>query len=432
MTKLMTLRERRETLRASGAAIVNAYKGENREPTAGELEQLSDLTTQLTATEAEIIEAEAVADAERAFVMSGREPTAEAVAMAISPTGGFIDVGEFCAAVFRASANGAVADPRLLPDVSAQGPTTFGNESSGADGGYMVPAEFSARMRAHMLEEQSFLDMADVDEIAGNAMTFPRDETTPWGSNGVRAFWEAEAAQAQQTKPILGIDTSRLKKLMALVPMTDELLADQGVMGGYVTRKAAESIRWKSNDAMMNGNGAGQPFGMIAAGNSALVVQPKEGSQGAATIQAENVIKMYARNLNPGRAVWMVNPDAWPQLPLMTIGNQPVFTLPVGGQGLTVTPSGFLLGRPVMMTDTCQTVGNQGDIAFVDWGAYHAIVKAGRAIQNDLSIHLWFDYGVTAFRATFRLDGMPWHKEPVTPPNSSVTRSSAVVLAVRS
>ncbi len=47
------------------------------------------------------------------------------------------------------------------------------------------------------------------------------------------------------------------------------------------------------------------------------------------------------------------------------------------------------------------------------------------------SMHLWFDYDVQAFRATFRIDGHPWHAAAVTPPNSSVTRSSCVNLAAR-
>ena len=41
-------------------------------------------------------------------------------------------------------------------------------------------------------------------------MAFPKDETTPWGTNGIRAYWQGEAATALPTKPVLGLATLRL------------------------------------------------------------------------------------------------------------------------------------------------------------------------------------------------------------------------------
>lgn len=427
MSKLKALRQRRAELRDEGTAIVQAYKAESRDPTETEDQRLGELHAEIEQVETDIEQAERRADIERALVVesNGREIEGGRLDRAASPTGGFDDFGEYCVSLVAAARPGMPQDPRLVA-----APTTITQESTGADGGYLVPVEFAGRIFAHSLEEDAFLPMTDNDTVRGNSMTFPRDETTPWGSNGVRAYWEAEASQATQTKASLGSDIQRLHKLFALAPVTEEMVADSALIGGYVERKAGESIRWKTNDALMNGTGAGQPLGMLNANNSALVVQAKETSQTADTIVAGNVVKMFPRLLNPARGVWVVNPDAWPQLPLMTIGDQPVFTLPAGGGGLTSTPSGFLLGRPVMMSDTMQTVGDQGDLAFIDWRAYHTITKVG-GVRTATSMHLWFDYDVMAFRATFRIDGAPWHKNAVTPPNSAVTRSSAVVIAAR-
>lgn len=335
------------------------------------------------------------------------------------PRGGFQSYGEFCSAVFRAGRRNAELDPRLV----GAAPTSFANESSGADGGFLVPPEFSAEIRRHALEEGAFLPMTDNVPVGGNSMTFPADETTPWGSTGVRAYWEAEGAQASQTKPVVNSRTLRLNKLFALVPVTDELLADTMALSGYLTSKTGESIRWKTNDSLVNGNGSGKPQGVRV--SPALVTQTKTGSQTADTINADNVLKMYARNTNPGRAVWLINPDAWNQLPQMTIGDQPVFTTNVQG-----TPGGVLLGRPVYMTDTLATLGDAGDVMFVDWKSYLTITKQA-GIEYATSMHLWFDYDITAFRATFRLDGQGWLQSAVTPPNSSVTRSPFVTLEAR-
>jgi hypothetical protein len=62
-------------------------------------------------------------------------------------------------------------------------------------------------------------------------------------------------------------------------------------------------------------------------------------------------------------AVWLIHPDAEVQLPLMTLGQQPVY-MPPGG--LRDNPFGTLLGRPVIPHQVCETVGDLGDIMLVD------------------------------------------------------------------
>lgn len=335
---------------------------------------------------------------------------------------GFNSYGEFAAAVVRAS-TGDSYDDRLR--FGAAAPTTYGSEGVGADGGFLVPPEFSREIWGLSLEEDSFVPMTDNMTIGGNSMTFPSDETTPWGTDGVRAYWESEAAQATATKPKFKPNTMRLKKLFALVPVTEELMADATGLSGYLARKTAESIRYKTNDAIMNGDGAGKPLGLV--GHASEISQAKETSQTADTINANNIVKMFARSLNPGRSVWVINPDAWNQLPLMTIGDQPIF---IGPQGLTSAPGGILLGRPVYMSETCQTLGDKNDINFVDFSKYRTITKAG-GIETATSMHLYFDADALAFRAIFRIDGQPVMSAPITPPNSTVTRSGMVALAAR-
>jgi HK97 family phage major capsid protein len=113
------------------------------------------------------------------------------------------------------------------------------------------------------LDSDAFLPKTDSMPVSGNSITFPSDETTPWGTNGVRVYWAAEAAQATATKPIIKPNTMRLNKLFGLVPVTDELLADSPAIGAYLTGLLGRSIKWKVNDAIMNGTGAGQPLGIL-------------------------------------------------------------------------------------------------------------------------------------------------------------------------
>ncbi|MEY5098792.1 MAG: hypothetical protein RJA36_1511, partial [Pseudomonadota bacterium] len=128
-------------------------------------------------------------------------------------------------------------------------------------------------------------------------------------------------------------------------------------------------------------------------------------------------------------AVWLVNPDVLPQLVVMTIGNQPIWTAP--NQGMAQAPMGFLLGRPIISTDVCDTVGDVGDIGFVNWKYQRAITKSG-GIETAQSMHIFFDQNMNAWRFTFRVDAKPVLNAAVTPPNSSNTRSPFVFLAERS
>jgi HK97 family phage major capsid protein len=126
-------------------------------------------------------------------------------------------------------------------------------------------------------------------------------------------------------------------------------------------------------------------------------------------------------------AIWLIHPDAEPQLPLMTIGEMPVY-MPPGG--LRDSPFGRLLGRPVIPHQVCQTVGDAGDIMLVDLGQYLTAVKAG-GLRAETSIHLWFDQDLMAFRFIVRIAGQPWWSEVTTAANGSFTQSPFVQLEAR-
>ena len=338
-------------------------------------------------------------------------------------TFGFKSFGEYAFHVRNAALGNGHMDQRLKAAA-----TTYANESAGPDGGFAVPEQFASEITTLAMEEQSLLSMTDETPVTGNSMTFPKDETTPWGSTGVIASWDGEGSTASEKKPVIGKSRLELHKLRVVVPATDELLADSAAMTAHLTRKMSEAVLWKSNDAIINGTGAGMPLGILNA--ASLVTQAKEGSQAADTIVAGNIAKMYGRVIKGAGAnlVWLINPDAYAQIITMTLGDQPIWTAPV--QGMRNAPDGLLMGRPIVLTDACDTVGDLGDIILGNMAGYRSITKAGGA-QFSQSMHLWFDQDIQAFKLVFRMDGQPALATAVTPPNSAVTRSHFVTLAAR-
>lgn len=335
---------------------------------------------------------------------------------------GFRNLGDFSSSVVRASTNKGM-DERLT-----RAATTFANEASGADGAFAIPPEFAREISSVAYAEESLLARCDNTPVSGNGMTFPKDETTAWGSTGVTAAWEGEGNQSSPKKPSLGESELKLRKLKVLVAASDELLADAPAMSSYLTRKMGEAVDWKVNDAIVNGTGSGMPLGILKA--SSIVSQAKETGQTATTINAANIAKMLGRVLkgSGSNLVWLMNPDAYNQITTLTLGNNAIWMPPA--EGFKGSPDGLLMGRPIVLTDTCATLGTVGDIILANMSGYRAITKAGGA-EFASSMHLWFDQDLMAFRLVFRMDGQPALSAAVTPPNSSVTRSHFVSLASR-
>lgn len=224
----------------------------------------------------------------------------------------------------------------------------------------------------------------------------------------------------------------QLHKLMALVPLTNELLDDTSALNSYLPKLVARSIMWKTNEAIINGDGAGRPQGVLNA--AAAVVVAKESGQATQTLATNNILKMIAR-LPPGsfpRSAWMITPDALPALFGLTLGNYPIYlptTNTVAG-GLQLSPYGTLMGRPIMISQHVPGFTSQGDVSLLDMSYYRTLTKAG-GMQTATSMHLYFDADALAFRTTFRLDGQPKIVAPIAQAKGGNTLSPFVLLAAR-
>jgi HK97 family phage major capsid protein len=426
--KLRDLQAKKAGLVASARALTDLAETETRDLSAEESTQFDALREQITALNTAIDrESNLIAEeASLGFSASGSTIIDMGDNREKDEKRGFKSFGDFAHAVQVASSGRNAIDERLT--LMAAAPTTFGNESTGADGGFLVPPEFSKQIFTLSLTEDSLLPLTDNIEISGNSMVFPKDETTPWGTDGVRAYWQAEATAATATKPKFGTSILRLQKLMALVPLSDELLADTNALDSYLPDKVADSIRWKVNEALLFGSGQGQPLGCFSSGAS--IMQIKDGSQAASTVSLANTTNMVAR-LIPGcypRSIWLITPDALPSLFGLTLGNYPIY-LPVN-QGAQGSPYGTLMGRPLMVSQHAPAFSAQGDIMLIDPTYIRSITKAG-GIQTATSIHLYFDADATAFRATFRVDAQPKIAAPVSQAKGSKTLSAFIQLEAR-
>lgn len=305
----------------------------------------------------------------------------------------------------------------------------------GADGGFTILPEFAPGIIDRVYANNLF-SKTDNYNVSGNNMTFLANAETSRATGsrhgGLQGYWLAEGGSITASKPTTREVTLRLHKLGVVVYLTDELLSDSGMaLTQYITRKASEEFNFMIGDALINGDGIAKPMGIQNC--PSLISISKETSQPGATIQIENIEKMYSRFYAPnlGNAEFYVNQDVGPQLDLMTLGigaaGVPVY-MPPGGA--SVAPYGTIKGRPKTPIEFCATLGTAGDIILADMGQILSISKGG--IAQAVSMHIEFLTDQLALRFIMRMNAGPWENAAITPYKGTNTQSSFINLATRS
>lgn len=199
----------------------------------------------------------------------------------------------------------------------------------------------------------------------------------------------------------------------------------------HTSKKAfGEELAFKLDYGILRGDGAGKPLGIIGA--PATIVVPKDVGQPSATITPSNIDSMWSRLAAPcrARATWLVNEDMEGLIDQMVVA--------VGTAG-SAAPTDFiyphenpgpplLKGRPICRIEQAPPIGQVGDIVLADLSQY--LILDGGETQS-ISVHAQFVNYQTVLRFVLRIDGSPARTTPVTPYNSTNTRSAFVTLAAR-
>ena len=333
-------------------------------------------------------------------------------------TGGFKNFGDFVQTIVKAPKDG-----RLQKTI---------NEGSNLDGGFLIPPEFSNRLWERSIEGDIFYNRAQKVPMSSNTISFPYQIDKDHSTNlfgGVTMYWKDEEAQYTASNPTFGNIQMSLHKLTGLCYISDEMIADSPIsIEPYISRKFVDAIKWKRNEAMLIGTGAGQPLGIQ--NSDALISASIDTGQVTDTITYMNLVNMWARTVDKSNLVWIANPTTLPQLMSMTIeggtASTPVW---IPSNDASLTPNGTIFGAPLILTEHAAALGDVNDIALVDWSQYMVGEKAG-GIKTATSMHLKFDYDQQTFKISYRWDGQPLWPTYFTPKNGD-TLSPFVNLTTR-
>lgn len=349
---------------------------------------------------------------------------AAAPATAKKDPSGFESLGENLIAIIRAK-TGRGVDPRLRA-------ATGMNEESGADGGYLVQQDFLPLLVRPLWDSGNILSRVRryTASASSNSVRLPAVNETSrvTGSRfgGLQVYRKKEGSTATASKPDFRTIELKLAKLIGLSYLTDELLEDAPLLQAFLTDAFREEMTVQIEGEVIGGTGVGEMLGITK--SPALVTVSKESGQTADTINATNLAKMDARL--PGSsdftAVWLANHDAFPQFPLLSIANQPVWLPPNALQG---RPAPTLFGKPVFKSEHCASVGDLTDIILADFSQYLVIEKGG--FRTAVSFDFEFDGDEPVMKFVMRNNGAPLWSSAVTPKNGSNALSPFVTLEAR-
>lgn len=348
--------------------------------------------------------------------------------------GGFKSFGHYLFDLVKVETEKVIPETLKNWDNAIKKTAGYMEEGDLAQGGYLVPEEFSTNILEKSLESAVVRPRATIQPMQSNRIVIPADVDANHQTNyfgGITIYRPGESGQKTPTNPTYERIALTLHKVTGLCHISDELLQDSAIaVEANVSRKFSGAIAFVQDDDFLNGNGSNRPLGVLNAANPALVTVTAQTGQGSATVIAENIRDMWARMYPAGqaKAVWIANNDVFPQLfgmvSVVGTGGVPIW-LP--GNSISGAPYQTLMGRPLILTEKCQTLGTVGDIALIDFSQYIIGEKGG--LQVATSIHFRFDYDEQSFRFVLRYDGQPSWTSALTPLYSSSTLSPFIVLA---
>lgn len=278
------------------------------------------------------------------------------------------------------------------------------SEGVNADGGYLVPEEFMATVIQFAVAQSNILNQVFRIPQNSNLMKIPKlVQASGSYFGGVTLHWTGEGKQKQSTKPTFTQLEFTPHKLIGLVHLTDELIADSAInIVNYVTGLFTRAFQYEMERVIINGSGSSQPLGIRNDPETLVVSRTTSG-----TIVFDDLVNMDTElDESFPNLTWITRKRQMGVIrKLKDTTNQPIFHADYAtfmGQR-TVPPNA--LGYPIELTRNIPVLGSDGDLILGDLSQY--IWTTRQEITVDTSIHLRFDYDETSIRFVARVDGKP-------------------------
>ncbi|KGP75002.1 capsid protein [Desulfosporosinus sp. Tol-M] len=264
-------------------------------------------------------------------------------------------------------------------------------ESTDADGGYLVPEEFETQIVAALEETNVIRSIA-------KTITTAAERKIPIAATHSVAQWTLENGAYTESTPTFGQKTIDAYKLTDLVKVSTELLQDSMFdIESYITAEFARAFGIAEEQAFCIGTGSNQPTGIFTANGGEVGV-----TTGSATaITGDNLIDIVYALKSPYRrnAVFLTNDGTISAIRKLKDSNGAYMWQP----SLQAGQPDRLLGYPLYTSPYVPAVAASAfPLAFGDFKNYWIADRLGRTVQR--LNELYSTNGQVGFIATERVD----------------------------
>ncbi|MGA0916687.1 MAG: phage major capsid protein [Ilumatobacteraceae bacterium] len=386
LTKQMEARQRAWN---EAREILDIAAAENRDLTAEEREKYDRINTDLD-QRAELIRNVQAAEAREAEVaesMRGLEDVARPVVESRqAPTATDADIlREIIAGERRGHTFGIEARDLLKSSSNSPVPTTFSSQVID-----------QARLVGPMLDPTV---VTVLTTASGEDLVLP--SLASWSTAAI----EAEAAAIDESDPGFGKTTLKAYKYSFLVQLSSEFMNDSNIdVMGFVSQQAGNEFGYRINDALTNGTGTVQPFGIVPKSSLGTTGGTATATRGTGGFTADDLIDLVysldgaARRL-PGFGIMANGASIGAMRKLKTSGGDYVF-VPSIQPG---TPDS-ILGYPLIENPAMASAGSAAKSVIAGHFPSYYVRSVG-GLQVARSDDFAFANDLVTLRFTWRVDG---------------------------
>ena len=397
MSKIIELRNKRNTLWEQTKAFLEEHRNENGLVEAGAVEQYNKMAADVKALGDEIqrLEDQMEMDAKLSAATSApvhADPKMGQKKGIIRPTA----TAEYNEAFWNMMRGNNSMEVRDALSVGVD-----------QNGGFTVPDEFEHQLIQALEENNIFRTLAKT--IHTNSGT----RTIPIATDSGTASWIEEGAAIQESDMSFAQETLSAYKLGCMIKVSNELLNDSAFnIAAHIAQRFGVRFGNAEEDAFINGTGPSanpqttpsQPTGIL----TSLTPTAGNTTANAQTVHFDNIYKLYYSLKSPYRrkAAFLCNETLLLQLMLIKDKNDNYIWKP----GLEVGKPDTILGRPIYtsgympaLTGAAATDAGKKVLLFGDFSYYWIADRQSRTLKrlNEL-------YAVTdqvGFIGTQRVDG---------------------------
>lgn len=276
-------------------------------------------------------------------------------------------------------------------------------EGTGARGGFLVPEDFANILVEDRRDATVMRQLATVIPVTTDTLHIPNLASRP------KAFWRSEAAVKSTTTVDFGETVLTPYSLAAIVPLSNELVADASLgvgasivnlVGNVMGRALAE----EEDKAFWEGNGSGRPTGVDNYTYNGITATITDSGRADAIIQALYRLPQGYRN----NAAFVANKNTWAKVATLK-DSQNNYLL----SDLANAATPVLRGRPTYEQNDIP----DGRMFLGDFSYYYIADREG--VQVDTSTEATvasqsaFERNLTFVRVEERVDGEMTITQPV-------------------